>query len=119
MKIKVKFFATYRELFGGEGKEIELESGKIAFAALDVMTKEPPKPDNPLLGMDNVIITPHFAWYSERSERILGEKAAKEMVRVFQGYFPKSLINPEVIKLRPDLKQVDDSQGRDFVKEKG
>ena len=82
-----------------------LNGGKIAFAALDVMVQEPPVTDNPLLRMDKVIITPHLAWYSEGSARELGEKAAKEIVRVFNGYFPKSLVNPEVIKVRPDLKQ--------------
>jgi D-3-phosphoglycerate dehydrogenase len=85
-----------------------LESGRIAFAALDVMTKEPPTPDNPLRKMANVILTPHLAWYSENSARLAGEKAAQDIVRVFNGYFPKYLVNPEVRKLRPDLKQQDD-----------
>ena len=69
------------------------------------MTQEPPAADNPLRQMPNVVITPHIAWYSERSARLLGEKVAQEIVRVFQGYFPKSLVNPEVTKLRADLKQ--------------
>jgi len=108
MKPSAVFINTSRgPVVDEEALREALENGKIAFAALDVMTKEPPMPDNPLLGMDNVIITPHFAWYSERSEKVLGEKAAKEIVRVFKGYFPKSLVNPEVIKLRPDLKQAD------------
>ncbi len=84
-----------------------LKERKIAFAALDVMTQEPPTLDNPLRGMDNVTLTPHVAWYSERSVRILGEKVGQEIARVFKGYFPKSLVNPEVIKLRPDLKPAD------------
>ena len=108
MKPSAVFINTSRgPVVDEEALREALENGKIAFAALDVMTKEPPMPDNPLLGMDNVIITPHFAWYSERSEKVLGEKAAKEIVQVFKGYFPKSLVNPEVIKLRPDLKQAD------------
>lgn len=83
-----------------------LQSGKIAFAALDVMTQEPPIPNSPLLGMDNVIITPHLAWYSERSARVAGEKAAKEIVRVLKGYFPQSLVNPEV-KAKVHLREKD------------
>jgi D-3-phosphoglycerate dehydrogenase len=81
-----------------------LRDREIAFAALDVITQEPPDRDNPLWQMDNVIITPHFAFYSERSVRVLGEKAGREIVRVFNGYLPESLVNPAVIKLRPDLK---------------
>lgn len=84
-----------------------LKERRIAFAALDVMTQEPPTLDNPLRGMDNVTLTPHIAWYSEHSVRILGEKVGQEIARVFKGYFPKSLVNPEVIKLRPDLKPAD------------
>jgi len=85
-----------------------LENKRISFAALDVMTKEPPIPDNPLRKMKNVILTPHLAWYSERSARLAGEKAAQDIVRVFNGYFPKYLVNSEVKKIRPDLKQPDD-----------
>jgi len=84
-----------------------LKSGQIAFVALDVMTQEPPAPDNPLRKMDNVILTPHLAWYSEHSARLAGEKAAQDIVRVFEGYFPKYLVNVEVRKIRPDLKQSD------------
>jgi D-3-phosphoglycerate dehydrogenase len=84
-----------------------LKSGRIAAAALDVMTKEPPDPDNPLRKMDNVILTPHLAWYSERSARLAGEKAGQDIVRVFNGYFPKYLVNPDVAKIRTDLKQTD------------
>jgi D-3-phosphoglycerate dehydrogenase len=84
-----------------------LNDSRIAFAALDVVTQEPPAADNPLRKMNNVILTPHIAWYSERSAQVLGEKVGREIVRVFKGYFPKSLVNPEVVNLRPDLKQGD------------
>lgn len=39
-----------------------LQNNKIAGAGLDVLTQEPPTSNNPLLNMDNVIITPHIAW---------------------------------------------------------
>jgi D-3-phosphoglycerate dehydrogenase len=84
-----------------------LRSGKIAFAALDVMIEEPPQPGNPLLKMDNVILTPHLAGWSSHAARVAGETAAAEIVRVFKGYLPKAIVNPEVIKSRPDLSQVD------------
>lgn len=105
MKPSAVFINTARGPIVNEEELIEaLQRGKITFATFDVMTQEPPRLDNPLLAMDNVIITPHFAFYSERSVRVLGEKAGKEIVRVFNGYLPESLVNPEVIKLRPDLK---------------
>ena len=84
-----------------------LRSRQIAFAALDVMEKEPPGTNNPLLNMDNVILTPHLASWSDNSMRVAGETAAAEIVRVFKGYLPKSIVNPEVVKARPDLKQAD------------
>lgn len=46
--------------------------------------------------MDNVIITPHVAWYSEESEAELRTKAAQGVADVLLGYWPKYLVNKEV-----------------------
>lgn len=73
-----------------------LAGGWIAGAALDVFEKEPPQPDNPLLEMDNVIITPHIADYSEASRAEVRRKAAMEVVRVLRGEWPVNLINQGV-----------------------
>ncbi|URM33509.1 C-terminal binding protein [Cytobacillus firmus] len=62
-----------------------LENGKIAGAALDVAEEEPISIDSPLLHMDNVIITPHSAWYSEEAMVELRQKAAKNIVQVLKG----------------------------------
>ena len=49
-----------------------LENNKIAYAALDVLSEEPPPEDHPLFGIDNCIITPHMAWASfESRQRLL------------------------------------------------
>ncbi|OHX49807.1 C-terminal binding protein [Cytobacillus oceanisediminis] len=62
-----------------------LENGIIAGAALDVAEEEPISIDSPLFHMDNVIITPHSAWYSEEAMVELRQKAAKNIVQVLKG----------------------------------
>jgi D-3-phosphoglycerate dehydrogenase len=73
-----------------------LERNEIAGAALDVMESEPPKHSNPLLKMDNVLITPHAAWYSERSQFELQSTVANEVHRVLSGYLPFNTVNKEI-----------------------
>jgi D-3-phosphoglycerate dehydrogenase len=46
-----------------------LEGGRLAGAALDVLTTEPPRPDDPILGAPRLLLSPHLAWYSSASER--------------------------------------------------
>ncbi len=74
-----------------------LKTGEIAGAAVDVTEPEPPSQDNPLLGLDNFIITPHTAWYSEESQELLQRETARAVVAVLKGGKPRSLINPEII----------------------
>jgi len=69
----------------------------IAGAALDVIEETPPlEKNNPLLQLENLIITPHAGWYSEESIAQLQETAAKEVARVLKGEWPLSVVNPEV-----------------------
>ena len=75
-----------------------LAEGWIAGAALDDIEEEPAKrrdwkPDNPLFALDNVIITPHAAYYSEESIRQVRQIAAGEVVRVLTGQPPISPVN--------------------------
>jgi D-3-phosphoglycerate dehydrogenase len=70
----------------------------IAGAALDDIEEEPAKqrdwkPENPLFGLDNVIITPHAAYYSEEAIRTVRDFAAREVVRVLTGQPPQSPVN--------------------------
>jgi D-3-phosphoglycerate dehydrogenase len=65
-----------------------LQHGRIAGAALDVLEEEPIRPDHPFLGMDNVILTPHIAWYSEEAEAELRTKCARNVLDVLQGGKP-------------------------------
>jgi D-3-phosphoglycerate dehydrogenase len=69
----------------------------IAGAGLDVLEKEPPDWDNPLLKLGNVIFTPHSAFYSEESYIELKTRAAKTVLSVLNGKLPKTIINPQVL----------------------
>jgi D-3-phosphoglycerate dehydrogenase len=81
-----------------------LQQRRIAGAGLDVFEKEPVDPANPLLKMDNVSLTNHYASYSEvaweRAQTQLGEEA----VRIATGMWPMSLINPDVRHVIPPRK---------------
>ena len=68
----------------------------IAGAGLDVTNPEPPSPDSPLLKLDQVLVTGHFAYYSETSVRELHVKSAEAIVAALQGEWPPFLANPEV-----------------------
>ncbi|SFJ44528.1 D-3-phosphoglycerate dehydrogenase [Halobacillus dabanensis] len=73
-----------------------LKEGKIAGAALDVVEEEPISQDNPLLTMDNVVLTPHIAWYSEEAGEELQRKTAENVADVLSGYYPAYLVNQDV-----------------------
>lgn len=75
-----------------------LENKKIAGVGLDVLVNEPPRRDNPLLKLGNVLITPHSAWYSDEAITELQLKAAKTVAAVLSGDIPNSVLNKEVIK---------------------
>jgi D-3-phosphoglycerate dehydrogenase len=70
-----------------------LRQGRIAGAALDVLASEPPAPDSLLLGMDNVIVTPHVAWYSEDAVQDLQRLAAEQALRILSGQRPQWVVN--------------------------
>ncbi len=70
-----------------------LESGQIAAAGLDVLDIEPPDPSNPLLHHDQVVITPHMAYYSEDSLRDLRVTVARNAALVLTGEPPLWQVN--------------------------
>lgn len=69
-----------------------LNSGRIAGAGLDVLSVEPPGPDNPLLTARNCLITPHIAW-ATRAARIRLMNAAVDNVRAFLKGRPQNVVN--------------------------
>jgi D-3-phosphoglycerate dehydrogenase len=73
-----------------------LQQGKIAGAGLDVFEQEPIAPDNPLLTMQNVVVLPHSASYSDAAFSRLRRSVAQEAVRVLSGRWPKNVVNKKV-----------------------
>ena len=69
-----------------------LLSGKVAAAGLDVVSTEPIREDNPLLGLDNCMITPHISWAPKESrERLMG--IAVENVKAYLKNEPRNVVN--------------------------
>jgi D-3-phosphoglycerate dehydrogenase len=74
-----------------------LEAGGIAGAGLDVVDPEPLPADSPLYSMSNVILTPHSAYYSERSVDIVRRQTLLQALRVLRGQRPEVVANPAVL----------------------
>jgi D-3-phosphoglycerate dehydrogenase len=74
-----------------------LREGWIAGAALDVLAQEPPQAAHPLLALENVIATPHAAFYSTAATAELAQKASIHVAQVLQGEMPTNLVNPNVL----------------------
>ncbi len=69
-----------------------LESGKVYGAAVDVVTSEPIGKDNPLLGLENCIITPHIAWAPKESRQRLMNIAVNNLKSFLDGH-PENVVN--------------------------
>lgn len=74
-----------------------LRSGRIAGAGLDVLETEPPEPDNPLLAMENVLVTPHVASATTRMRPETRRRVGREVSLVLRGRWPMSCVNPTVL----------------------
>jgi D-3-phosphoglycerate dehydrogenase len=73
-----------------------LAKGQVSGAGLDVLEKEPPDPQNPLLKMENVILSPHVSFYSVESISELKKRTAENVSAVLLGKWPRSVVNQEV-----------------------
>ncbi len=81
-----------------------LQEGWIAAAGLDVLEQEPPDPDNPLLSMENVTLTPHVASASERMRPETRRRIGQEIALVLTGRWPRTCVNPSVLD-KTDLRR--------------
>ena len=75
-----------------------LEEGWIGHAALDVLEQEPPDPQNPILGLENVTLTAHVASASSRYEEGARRRVGREIALVFRGRWPMSCVNPSALE---------------------
>jgi D-3-phosphoglycerate dehydrogenase len=73
-----------------------LKSGTIAGAGLDVYEFEPLPANDPIRELDNVVITPHIAWYSEESHKRVRIDMAHAVHDVLTGKRPEFVGNPDV-----------------------
>lgn len=71
-----------------------LQSGHLGGAAIDVYDPEPPLPANPLLHMENVIVTPHFCAMTEESLHNMGVAVAQGVCDALSGRHPQFLVDP-------------------------
>ena len=60
-----------------------------------MLTREPPEQAHPLAAFENVVLTPHCAWYSEEGRDDVERRTARSAVDVLQGIEPASWVNPE------------------------
>ncbi len=78
-----------------------VNSRRIMGAGLDVQVSEPPKPDDPLLGCDRIILTPHSAAATAEGMVRMAKTVAQNVLDYFDGTLPAGhAFNPEVLKRR-------------------
>lgn len=76
---------------------VQALTGRRLFGAgLDVLTSEPPPPGHPLTQLEQVVITPHCAWYSEEGRADVERRTAAAALAVLSNRQPESWVNPEV-----------------------
>ncbi|RLI33626.1 D-glycerate dehydrogenase [Candidatus Bathyarchaeota archaeon] len=78
-----------------------LKEKKIQGAGIDVWEKEPTNLNNPLFKLDNTVLTPHIASATVESRTMMAKLSAKNLVAVLKGEMPISLVNKDVLKVRP------------------
>jgi D-3-phosphoglycerate dehydrogenase / 2-oxoglutarate reductase len=73
-----------------------LQQGWIAGAGIDAFEQEPPPKDSPLLQLDNAVLSPHNAFFSDASVARMHRRVAEEIIAVLDGGWPDNPLNPEL-----------------------
>jgi phosphoglycerate dehydrogenase-like enzyme len=74
-----------------------LEARQIAGAGLDVLEREPPDEDEPILGFDNVVLSPHALCWTDQCFAACFAEAVEGVLDVMHGRPPKGLVNREIL----------------------
>ena len=74
-----------------------LRDRHIAGAGMDVFEEEPVDPGEPILQLDNVIVTPHALCWTDECERIMGESVLRSIQAVATGNVPEHVVNRDVV----------------------
>ena len=99
MKKSAIFINTGRGPTVDENARIKaLSEGWFAYAGLDVLEVEPPSHNNPILSMDNVILSAHTASASARFDEARKRRVGSELALVLSGKWPMSCVNPSVLQ---------------------
>jgi phosphoglycerate dehydrogenase-like enzyme len=99
MKPTAYFINIARGALVDEAALVEaLQEQRIAGAGLDVFEVEPLPVDSPLVSLDNVILTPHFAPATADIWRATGRGTSSGMLRAARGAIPENVVNPEVLE---------------------
>lgn len=80
--------------------EEALSTGRVAAAALDVYPNEPPDMSHPLFKHENLLLSPHIAWFTKEALSRLEFTAAQHAIDIINGKVPSAVANPEVLKRR-------------------
>ena len=75
-----------------------LQKGYIRGAGLDVFEQEPIKSDNPLLNMENVIVTPHALAFTDEFFATMWDQIVNQISQIISGQEPEALVNREVLE---------------------
>lgn len=74
-----------------------LRAGRLGGAGIDTHEDEPLPVDHPLTEFDNVVLTPHLAWYTEESYGELKHRTIENVVEVLAGRDPRNIVNPQAL----------------------
>lgn len=75
-----------------------LQEGWIRGAGIDVFEQEPVDPNNPILGMDNVVVSPHSLCHTDEYYRLAWSGKLRQAAQILRGEIPDSLVNTEVLE---------------------